>query len=561
MNGYILSDKGNYTVHFQYSPRLVERVKMIPGRWFDPMKKCWIVPGSSLIALERFAYANGFTFGLPEKEKEPDFDIPAMPELTIDIPLKKEMFPYQKQGVAYAIDKHRVIIGDKPGLGKTVQAIAALIGLEQLGHQVFPCLVICPSGLKENWRREISEKWSNKKAMVLQDSIKNTWPQYWDHGYADIFIVNYESLKKYFVKTVPKKEKGKKITLANIVFKDTIKIIKSAVLDESHRCKSFTTLTTKYSKGICDGKKYIFLCTGTPVMNKPIELLPQLGILGLGDSVFGGYRNFVNRYCSGPNNASNLKELNYKLRANCFFQREKSDVLKDLPAKMRQIVYCELENRKEYNEAEQNLKQYLIKWQNADDERVERALRGEIMVQMGILKNIAARGKLKDVFEYIDDIINSGEKLVLFAYLKDIVAEVKKRYPDCVTVTGDDNEKQKQASVDKFQNDPTCQLFVGNIIAAGVGLTLTAASQVAFIEQWWNPAINEQAEDRCHRIGQKDSVNCIYFLGRSTIDEKIYDIVDKKRAMVAAVTGSEEVVEESVFSDLLNLFSQSKEIA
>ncbi|TZF84541.1 DEAD/DEAH box helicase [Pedobacter sp. BS3] len=560
MSGYI-EQQGNYfKIYFQYNARIVDRVKEIPGRRFNPLGKCWEVHIENRIAVERFAHANKFTFGKPQ-EVEQVFEIPPMPDLDMDIPLKMEMFPYQKQGVAYNLQKRRTILGDKPGLGKTVQAIATLIGLEQQGIAAFPTLVICPSALKENWRREWSVKWSNKKAMVLEDKIRTTFPRYWEYGMADVFIVNFESLKKYFVKSLPKREadengRKKRITIKDIVFlAEKIGMFKSVIVDESHRCKSFATLTTKFVKGICTGKDNILLCTGTPVMNKPVELVPQLGIIDqLG--AFGGYKGFINRYCAGMNNASNLKELNYKLRLNCFYQRDKSEVLKDLPPKIRQIVYCDITNRKEYDDAEADLMKYLRQYQNADDEKVERALRGEIMVKMGILKNIAARGKMEAIFEYIDDLMASGEKLILFGYLKEIIQAIKQHYPDCVTVTGDDNEKQKQAAVDKFQNDDNCKLFVGNIIAAGVGLTLTAASRVAFIEQWWNPAIHDQAEDRAHRIGQKDSVSCIYFLGKDTIDEKVYDIIDKKRGMVAAVTGSAEAVEESVISDLINLFNQ-----
>ncbi|WP_129714644.1 DEAD/DEAH box helicase [Pedobacter sp. SYP-B3415] len=548
MSGYILQSNSAFQIKFDYSPKLIEKVKALPGRRWNAGEKCWEVPAINRIDVERFAYANNFTFGLPVEQQ---FDIPAMPELQVDIPLKMEMFPYQKQGVAYAIQKKRTIIGDKPGLGKTVQAIATV-----LHYNAFPCIVVCPSALKENWRREWAEKWTSKKAMVLTDNIRTTFPRYWEAGLADVFIVNYESLKKFFVKSMPAKGEKKRLTIKDIVFKQQmVEMFKSVIVDESHRCKSFGTQQTKFVKGLANGKDIILLCTGTPVMNKPVELVPQLGILDQLDP-FGGYKGFINRYCAGPNNASNLKELNYKLRTNCFYQRDKSEVLKDLPAKMRQIVYCEIDNRKEYVAAEADLMNYLIQYQNADDERVERAMRGEIMVKMGILKNISARGKLQDVFDFVEDIIASGEKLVLFAYLKDIVGEIKQRFPGCVTVTGDDNEKQKQAAVDTFQNDPSCKLFVGNIIAAGVGLTLTSASRVAFIEQWWNPAIMDQCEDRCHRIGQQDSVNCFYFLGRETIDEKIYEIIDRKRVMVANVTGSEEQVQESVIDDLINLFNQ-----
>lgn len=547
-NGYIVQNGQYFQIIFKYSPELVTRVKELPDRRYDSINKCWVVPISARLLVERFAYANRFIFG-KQQEEEHIGDVPDMPNLEINIPLKMDMFPYQKTGVAYALQKKRIIIGDKPGLGKTVQSIATVYAAG-----MFPCLVICPSGLKENWRREWG-MWTTRKAIILEDSVKNTFHRFWEHGMADVFIVNYESLKKYFVKQITKPKSGR-ITIKNIEFKSQYTdMFKSVVVDESHRCKSFSTQQTKFTKGISAGKEMILLCTGTPLVNKPMDLVPQLGILEQLDA-FGGYKRFVERYCSGPTGASNLKELNYKLRTTCFYQRTKEEVLKDLPAKVRQVVFCDIANRKEYADAEANLIKYLAEYKNASDEKIEAAMRGEVMVRIGVLKSISAKGKLQDVVDYVRDIIESGEKLVLFAHLHDIVDAIKDHFPDAVKVTGRENAAQKQEAVDSFQRDPNVKLIICSINAAGVGLTLTAASRVAFIEQPWTAAAQEQAEDRCHRIGQKDSVQCINFIGKKTIDEHIYQIINTKRNLAAQVTGNEEQVEENIVNDLINLFTK-----
>ncbi len=181
-------------------------------------------------------------------------------------------------------------------------------------------------------------------------------------------------------------------------------------------------------------------------------------------------------------------------------------------------------------------------------------MRAEMMVQIGVLKKISAKGKLKDALEYIQDVVESGEKIVVFVHHKEIAAVLHGQLEGSVTVTGDDELETRQANVKRFQADPYCQVIVCSIAAAGVGLTLTASSKVAFIEMGWSPKDQDQAEDRCHRIGQKDNVQAIYFIGKNTIDERIYDIIDEKRKIVKAVTGGTHDVETNILDDIIKLF-------
>jgi SWI/SNF-related matrix-associated actin-dependent regulator 1 of chromatin subfamily A len=547
-----ITEQGKYfRIQFRYMPHLVEAVKALPERRFDPVNKCWLVPLSEKD--EVMAFARRYKFQTATSlEEEKYADIPPLPSLSIEIPLKLRLFPYQAQGVAYALEKKRLIIADQPGLGKTAQAIATVVAAD-----AFPSLVIAPSSLKINWQREW-HMWSHKRAMILDDNIKQNFHLYFQAGLTQVFIVNYESLKKYFVQSI-NVPKGAKLRLNHVKFKEHLtNIFKSVIIDESHRVKSTATQQTKFTKGIASGKEYILALTGTPVINKPKDLISQLGIIEQMPR-FGGYQRFTQRYCSGPQEASNLRELNYMLNLNCFYRRDKQDVLKDLPAKMRQVVLCQISTRREYNEAEANLIKYLIKYKEADDEKIARALRGEVMVLIGILKNISARGKLADVFEFVNDIMESGEKLVLFAHLKEVIQAIHKHYPAAVTITGDDNTIQRQQAVDSFQNDPETKLIICSIKAAGVGLTLTASSRVAFVELPWTAADCDQCEDRCHRIGQKDSVTCTYFLGEDTIDEKIYRIIQTKREIAATVTGATEQVEEDIVNMVADLFNQKTE--
>ena len=259
---------------------------------------------------------------------------------------------------------------------------------------------------------------------------------------------------------------------------------------------------------------------------------------------FGGYTKFVERYCAGINQASHLKELNYYLNKFCFFRRQKKDVLKWLPDKTRSYLIVDIENRKEYNEAKRDVIQYLREFRKADDDKIQRAIRGEVMVKMGILKQISSKGKIKAAIDIIHNTIDGGEKLIVFCFLKQVVQELKDEFPKAVTVTGDDDDRAKQRSVDAFQQNPDTKLIILNYRSGGTGLTLTAASNVLFIEFPWTYSDCCQAEDRAHRNGQKNAVTCTYLLGKDTIDEYMYQLIQTKKDIANGVTGTIDNVEE-----------------
>jgi SWI/SNF-related matrix-associated actin-dependent regulator 1 of chromatin subfamily A len=556
MSNTIVLAGNQFEIRFAYSTRLVDAVKSHfhpDTRRYDMDNKVWKVNTVYSNEVNLFAKKYGFTFsdGAEKSIQYTQPELPELPELGVEIPLKKSLFPYQRKGVAQGLIFKRMINGDEPGLGKTAQSIATIVGAN-----AFPCLIICPASLKENWKREW-EMWTGKRVKLMDEQLVKYHQRYSENGLAvDVWIINYESLKKYFVADITKPE-GAKLRMNHIKFWPIKDLFKSVVIDEFHRCKSTATMQSKLVKGIASGKEYILGLTGTPVVNKPMDLYSQLGII---DQIthFGGYNGFKKHYCAGPKEASNLKELNYKLLTNCMVRREKKEVLKDLPDKMRQVVYCNIDNRKEYAAAEADLESYLAQFKGKTADQIERSMKGEVMVRIGNLKSISARGKINDVSEFIDDIIESGEKLVMFAHLHDVVEQLKKKYPKAVSVTGHETSTQKQNAIDQFQNDPKCQLIICSIKAAGVGITLTASSRVAFIELPWHAADAEQCEDRCHRIGQKDSVQCTYFLGAETIDQWIYSIIDGKRGVANTIMGKEEEIETSVIDNIINLFNNRK---
>jgi SWI/SNF-related matrix-associated actin-dependent regulator 1 of chromatin subfamily A len=240
------------------------------------------------------------------------------------------------------------------------------------------------------------------------------------------------------------------------------------------------------------------------------------------------------------------------MSTTCYFRREKSLVLKDLPAKTRQIISCEISTQQEYNKALASLKDYLQTIKGMTQVEIAKSMRGEVMVRIGILKNISARGKMESAIEQIDEITQSGQKVGVFVYQKEIANQLRKHYPQALTITGDDTMEARNESVERFQNNPEDNIIILSIKAAGVGLTLTAASNCIFIELPWHPADATQCEDRFHRNGQKDNVLCKYLLGANTIDEKIYELIEKKRAIANEVTDTDESVEKQMFDYITN---------
>lgn len=569
---YITETPRTFRLSFEYDKSLITLIKRIPSRprW-DGQDKEWIILKESAYpdgrdarwyveAFAQWAVANRKCTGVARRSETSDvaYEIPEMQGFDGEHYMLLSPYKYQLEGVRYALDHKRCIFGDQPGLGKTLQAICSVVKAHKEADvygDSFPALVICPAALKVNWQREF-KKFAGINAVILDNDNRDCWHRFYEMRRGDgepcapVFITNYESLRKFFVTEV---RASNRLTMNSIYFDERIKLFKSVIIDESHKCKSGRTQQSKFVEGICKGKRWIFALTGTPVVNNNTDLIQQLKILGRLDD-FGGYKHFVSRYCDGPKQSSNMRELNYRLWMSCFFRREKSKVLTQLPDKMRQYITCDITNRKEYADAENDLIKYLRDYKNANDDKIARAIRGEMMVKMGILKQIAARGKIKAVAEFIHDVIDGGEKLIMFAYLKDVVDALKQEFPDAVTVTGSDNIKQKQNAVDRFQNDPDCKLIILNYKSGGTGLTLTAASRVGFIEFPWTYSDCEQAEDRAHRNGQKNAVNCYYFIGDKTIDRYMYDVIQTKKDIANEVTGTTTQIDENVINITMNLF-------
>lgn len=463
--------------------------------------------------------------------------------------LRVEPYEYQREGICFGLEHKRIIIGDEPGLGKTLQSI----GIVDTAN-AYPCLVICPSSLKINWQREF-EKFTDKSALVLDNNVRTTWGYLLSMGVHQVAIVNYESLRKFFVWDI---RGGKQFRLKDVVFNPQIQAFKSIIIDESHRVKDPSAQQTIFTKGLSVGKDWCILLSGTPVVNRPEDLIAQLSIMNrLGE--FGGRAKFIADYCTDPKDktaAVPLSELSRQLYDTCMIRREKAKVLPQLPDKTRVDLYIEISNDKEYNLAAEDLAAYLQEYTECTDWEIRRKMRMEALVKFMTLRSLATKGKIAQAVDFIRTFLDSGKKLIVFCSLHDIVDELQKVFPRAVTVTGRDSAVNKQASVDAFQNNPNVQLIICSIKAAGVGLTLTAASDVAFIELAWTYADCCQCEDRAHRIGQKDNVTCYYLLGRGTIDHTIYRLIHRKKSIANEIMNADDEIptDEMYFNELVKSF-------
>jgi SWI/SNF-related matrix-associated actin-dependent regulator of chromatin subfamily A-like protein 1 len=444
----------------------------------------------------------------------------------LDVPgLGGELKPFQRAGVRYLLSQRRAFLADEQGLGKTIEALATL---EADG--AYPAIVVCPASLKLNWLRELRHWLPGRTVQALSGQGSGAPCEQ-----ADITLVNYDILAA---------------RLAEL----SALAPQALVLDESHYCKNAAAKRTQAVQRLAADvprEGIVLALTGTPVINRPAELISQLRILGRLED-FGSGVKFGERF-RGPD--AHLR-LHWHLRARCFVRRLKQDVLTQLPAKTRAVVPVELDNDAEYRLAERDLVAWL-RSQPLDlgelDAKVAAALRAERLVRLNALKLLAARGKLHSALRWIHDFCSSGERLVVFAHHREIQRALLDHFPGALHILGEDSHAARDAALQEFQapDDSENQLIVCSIEVAGQGLTLTRSSSVVFLELDWTPAKHDQAEDRCHRIGQQDAVNAYYLLAADTVDETISTLLERKRAVIGAVTDGREEDEEGLVDALV----------
>lgn len=441
-----------------------------------------------------------------------------------------KMMAFQRAGVEFVEEAGgKALIADQMGLGKTIQALAYL----QLHEDLRPAIIVAPASLKMNWKQE-AERWLETDDTIYICSGRKPEDKIEEAEKHSIIIINYDILPSW-------------VDALTTEMRPQI-----IIYDESHSLKNGKSKRTKAAAILSTRIPQRLLLTGTPVLNRPNELWTQLNIIDPDryDSFFRFGTTYCNAFYNGYgwdfSGASNIPQLAEELRG-IMIRRTKDQVLEELPDKTRSLIPIEISNRKEYNRVEDEF----LKWveEQKGKAAAARASKVEQIAKIEYLKQVAAKGKLHEAINWILGFLHNDEKLVVFATHKEVIDTVFKAFDGtAVKIDGSTPVDKRQDIVEQFQTDPKIRLFVGNIQAAGVGLTLTAASNVAFLELGWTPALHDQAEDRCHRIGQKDAVNIYYLLAEETIDEKIAELLEAKREVVDAVMSEQKTISFDLFS-------------
>ncbi|XP_011493885.1 PREDICTED: SWI/SNF-related matrix-associated actin-dependent regulator of chromatin subfamily A-like protein 1 [Ceratosolen solmsi marchali] len=494
-----------------FNTDLIDLFKTIPSKLYNFTNKTWnfhisdydilrekvigLKSDIAFIGLPSFLVKTFQNLLLQEKEPKKIVDLS-----DVDATLLNSLYPFQKQGIEYGISMNgRCLIADDMGLGKTRQAL----GIAAYYRKYWPLLIVTPSSLKYQWVEDIIQNlpsvpiYSIQHIITTKDNIDKS----------QIIIVSYDLLIKKI---------------------DMFAARKYGVIicDESHYLKSGKTQRTKAIQRLANSR-HLILLTGTPALSRPIELYSQIKLLIPG---FMSYQEFGIRYCGGVKRtfgwdflgSTNSKELEILLKACCLIRRLKSEVMLELPSKIRENVVLDPQ-----------LIKYGTEEMKTASKNLERSL-DSLQKKNALLQYYAATSKVKEkaVCNYVTDLIENQEKFLIFAHHQNMLDAISNLLTSkkilFIRIDGKTNSNQRKFYVDMFQEDDKILVAVLSILAANAGITMTAARLVIFAELSWNPGILAQAEDRVHRIGQTSNVVIRYLLAKSTADDHMWPAIQKK---------------------------------
>ncbi len=475
-----------------------------------------------------------------------------MPPTELPGSVQAEMRPYQKEGFDFLCQLARLKLGgvlaDDMGLGKTLQTLAWLAWLqERNAKKPRPTLVICPASVLHNWRREANRFTPHLKVLVLESgaarhNLRKQIPQH------DVIVTNYALLRRDLS------------ALQKFEFR-------AIILDEAQFIKNPTAQVTQSVKQLRADHRLAL--TGTPLENRLLDLWSIV------DFVQPGYlatqADFNQTYePKGEDAAWSQKTARRRLSAKLrplLLRRLKRQVAKDLPERIEQRRDCELgeEQRKLYlaelrRSREQVLQAVNEKGLARSKIHVLAALTRlrQICCHPQLVGNNSASGKTETLFELLEPLMAEGQKVLVFSQfvqmLKLLEAECQQRQFPIYILTGE--TKQRHEVVNSFQSDPNASVFLLSLRAAGTGLNLTTASYVVLYDPWWNPAVEAQAIDRSHRIGQTQTVNAYRLIAPGTVEEKIWELQQRKAQTIIDVLGEEGFTRSLSKSDLEYLFAE-----
>ena len=435
----------------------------------------------------------------------------------------RPLLSHQVESVEKLVKTKRFILADDMGLGKTTSTIVA--ALETEAKRI---LIICPASLKINWQREI-ENYTDRPTYICGSK------RYED---ADFVIVNYDILKNFHD---PKDRDKSRILKSNF---DLV------IIDEAHYIQNKTAQRTKLINDFVKGVDRLWLLTGTPMTSRPMNYFNLLELIE--SPVAANWMAYVIRYCNGYQftvgnrkvwnvmGASNLEELRDRTSRQVL-RRLKTDVL-DLPDKIITPVYLRLKS-KEYEEL---MGEYFQWYEKNPDESSSLTVQ---FTKLTKVRKVIAQEKINSTIELVENILEQDKKVIVFTNFTDSLNKIYEHFgKQAVYLDGSCSPAKRQHAVDEFQNNEKIKVFVGNLKAAGVGITLTAAEAVIMNDLSFVPSDHAQAEDRSYRYGQKSNVSVYYPIFENTIEGVIYDILNKKKNIFETVMGDNvgraEIVEE-----------------
>ena len=442
---------------------------------------------------------------------------------------------HQKIAIEKLTGSKRFILADDMGLGKTTSTIIA--ALETGSKKI---LIICPASLKINWQREI-ENYSNRSIFIAEGKKFSTE--------SDFVIVNYDILKNFHDSDPKKKEES-------LLIQSNFDLV---ILDEAHMISNAQAQRTKIINSFVKNIDKVWLLTGTPMTSRPMNYYNLLNIIE--SPVAQNWKAYAIRYCQGfqftagkrkvwnVSGASNLEELRDRTSKQ-ILRRLKEDVL-DLPDKIITPVYLRLKS-KEYEEL---MGDYYDWYDKNPDESSSLTVQFSKLMKV---RKVIANEKTRQTIEFAENIIDQGKKVIIFTNFTDTLQTIYHHFgKHAVYLDGSCSNSVRQQAVDSFQNDEKIKVFVGNLKAAGVGLTLTSAEAVIMNDLSFVPAEHSQGEDRAYRYGQKSNVLVYYPLFENTIEGAIYDILNKKKEIIRTVMG-DQILENvgDVAEEILNLINK-----
>ena len=531
-------------VSFEYESRLVTIIKGLGTRVYIPDQKVWEIPDSAVPSLlNKLTDYDVMLTGRMHHEENARINLPDGFTFTTN------PYKHQIEGVLYGLENDTFLLGDDQGLGKTKQIIdIALCRKAQEGMK--HCLIICGiNGTKYNWADEVKihsheDAWVLGTRFTKRPPIKvveggtkekledlNNIPQQF------FWITNIETLRGGSYKDGKGKNAKWRFPVAEriqeLINDGTIGMV---AFDEAHKAKNPDSQQGKALLSI--HAPHAIPMSGTFLLNNPLDLYLPLAWAGFERHSFFQYRN---HYCvfggySGKEiiGYKNLDELR-AIMSKVMLRRTKGDVL-DLPPKVHVNEYVEMTaaQKKLYQDVRKQIRMDIDKIKLRPDPMSEMLRLRQVTGYPGILSStITESAKMDRLEEMVEEISSAGEKCIVFSQwstMTNVVRNKLKRFNPAY-ITGEVASEERMDEIKRFQSDPNCKVIIGTIGAMGTGLTLTAASTVIFLDEPWNRGIKDQAEDRAHRIGTKGTVRIVTLITKDSVDEGIYNLVQKKGRM------------------------------